>query len=696
MFLNAKPVWIAGKASEMNVQAAIRTRVAACDALSLHITGTVFYRVFVNGAFLAAGPARAAEGYLREDVLPLEGFAPGRELEIEIEAMGYNCGSLATVWQRPCLLAELRQKDTVLWHTDETAEAFLPGTRVQKVERYSVQRHFSEVWDFRGGKEVKAQLEIVPDAYTVIPRKAPHPLYEKLTLHTAHRVGTFCYDETLPYKEKKYSWRSIPKHWGVFEDEEVISRPTKWVQRQKQTVTGENQPLPLTLREGEYAILDFGRIEAGFLTAALESCGESDVVIGFTELYLGEQFQFTQMNAHNTIELFLEDGKCDFQSFEPYTFRYAIVMVKAGELKLSGFGALTYVSDLRAVPELPYENETQAAIGRAAIRNLSHNAVDIYMDCPSRERAGWLADGYFIARAEYAMTGKTRIEDVFLENYRLFPNSKGELPKGALPETYPSDIPPGGTFIPQFDLWYILQVEQYIHRRGNAQKKEEFRKSIYGVLAFFRTYENSDGLVEGLPSWNFIEWSGANDWCQDVNYPTNFLYAAALEAAGRLYADDGLKRHAELVRKTTIAQSFNGRYFLDHSVCGEDGSLTVQDHASEVCQYYALLFGGIDPDAPEYAFLRQLVTDVFAVDREGKMPEIIEINVFPGLFLRMDTLLMLGEYDLALRTVEDFFGKMEPYTGTLWEYRQFKGSYDHGFSAIAYAVMKEALEKKGK
>ncbi len=680
----------------MNIQAAIRTRVAACDALRLHIAGTVFYRVFVNGQFLAAGPARAAEGYLREDILPLNGYAPGEELCIEIEAMGYNCGSLATVWQRPCLLAELRQEGKVLWYTCEKTDACLPGTRVQKVERYSVQRHFSEVWDFRNVREVPAQLEIVPDAYKIIDRKAPYPLYEKLRVPTAHRVGTFAFDETLPYKEKKYSWRSIPKHWGVFDDEEVVSHPTKWLQRQKQTVTGENKELPLTLREGQYAILDFGRIEAGFLTANMESLCESDVVIGFTELYLGEQFQFTQMNAHNTLEYFLPQGTFETQCFEPYTFRYAIVMVRSGEIKLSGFGALTYVSDLRDVPELPYENETQAAIGKAAIRNLSHNALDIYMDCPSRERAGWLADGYFIAQAEYAMTGKTRIEDVFLENYRLFPNSKGEIPKGALPETYPSDIPPGGTFIPQFNLWYILQVEQYIHHRGNAQKKEEFRKSVYGILAFFRTHENSDGLVEGLPSWNFIEWSGANDWCQDVNYPTNFLYAAALEAAGKLYADEGLLRHAEVVRKATIAQSFNGKYFLDHSVRAEDGSLVLQEHASEVCQYYALLFGGIDPNAEEYGFLRHLVTDVFALDREGKMPEIIEINVFPGLFLRMDTLLMLGEYDLALRTVEDFFGKMEPYTGTLWEYRQFKGSYDHGFSAVAYAVMKKAFEEKCK
>ena len=96
MFLRAKPVWIAGKAEEMNIQAAIRTRVAACDTLCLHITGTAFYRLYVNGSFVASGPARGPEGYLREDVIGLS-YPEGEMLAIEIEAMGYYCGSLAAV-----------------------------------------------------------------------------------------------------------------------------------------------------------------------------------------------------------------------------------------------------------------------------------------------------------------------------------------------------------------------------------------------------------------------------------------------------------------------------------------------------------------------------------------------------------------------------------------------------------------------
>ena len=51
----------------------------------------------------------------------------------------------------------------------------------------------------------------------------------------------------------------------------------------------------------------------------------------------------------------------------------------------------------------------------------------------------------------------------------------------------------------------------------------------------------------------------------------------------------------------------------------------------------------------------------------------------------------LWQYDLVLQDVVGFFGNMEAYTGTLWEYKNGKGSYDHGFASYALVVIREAL-----
>jgi hypothetical protein len=240
-------------------------------------------------------------------------------------------------------------------------------------------------------------------------------------------------------------------------------------------------------------------------------------------------------------------------------------------------------------------------------------------------------------------------------------------------------------------MWYILQAEEHINHRGRKADAELFRNSINGLLAFYEQYENADGLLERLPSWNFVEWSKANGWTQDVSYPTNFLYAQVLESVYKIYGDEAYLQKANRIRKTAVQQSFNGTVFLDHAIRDENGILQRLDDCSEACQYYAILFGGIDIYDEKYAALRHLVLNVFGAKRTELHPEIVEINAFIGAYLRLEMLLKLKRYDLVLRDVKGLFGNMGQVTGTLWEYRQPTGSRDHGFASYALVAIQAAL-----
>lgn len=112
MFLQAKPIWAKGQSEQKNTFVVFTSRITARKDLLLHIAGTAFYRVFVNGSFLAAGPARCAAGYVREDILHLP--QKSGDLDVVIEAAGYYCKSLATVQQPSCLMAEVRCGQTVV------------------------------------------------------------------------------------------------------------------------------------------------------------------------------------------------------------------------------------------------------------------------------------------------------------------------------------------------------------------------------------------------------------------------------------------------------------------------------------------------------------------------------------------------------------------------------------------------------
>ena len=138
------------------------------------------------------------------------------------------------------------------------------------------------------------------------------------------------------------------------------------------------------------------------------------------------------------------------------------------------------------------------------------NALDIFMDCPSRERAGWLCDSYFTARVAFDLSGNHLIETNFLENY-LLPEKFMNIPQGMLPMCYPSDHV-NGNFIPNWAMWFVIELEEYLARSNDRQMIKALEPKVNALLDYFARYENEDELLENLEKWVFVEWSKANDF----------------------------------------------------------------------------------------------------------------------------------------------------------------------------------------
>ncbi len=700
-FKKALPVFEAGKEKEMNYSLILREHTETLAGTVMYITAVSFYRLSVNGRLVSFGPARTAKGYARVDVIELDKYNNENGInDIVIELTGYYCGSLATVRQPSFVQAELRRGDKVILATGKDFEGYRYDRRVQKVERYSVQRHFGEIWDHTTGGVFSPakRIELIPLELGLKYLPAtPAPVYRNIKTDGCVSRGTFEFDENKEYHSNFYSWKGVHEHWGRFETEELFGRPYEWQQRQQMTMTGARSTFPIKLNAGEYALFDLGMIYAGFLSLSANVIKDSDIVIAFTELCSNEEFSFTGMKCQNVIEyIFAKGSQESVMSFEPYTAKNAVVMVKSGEIDLTAFGLTTYEHDSARVIDRDISDPELKKIYDAAVRSFTHNSLDIYMDCPSRERAGWLGDTYFTAQGEYYVTGKSAVEDAFLENYRLYEYTGGELPYGILPECYPSDIE--GNFIPQWDMWYVLQVCQYLNERRPDMNKELFRKSIYDFLEFLFPYENEDGLLQNLPSWNFVEWSRANTWVQDVNYPTNFLYAETLRETAKLYGDNALLERSNRVREMTKKRSWNGDVFIDNAVKDENGVLHNTLNFSEAGQYYAILFGDLNLNDPIYDNLKTYIAEDFERFRPDK-EHFVRVNVWIGFYLKMWVFIRWGAWDRLERMIKGVFPEMADETGTLWEYRydQKVGSYDHGFSVyVAYAIgmINEAKKQK--
>ena len=82
----AKAVWPAGLEKEMNTLIAFRTdfEAAAGDDVKLDLVAWYSYRVTLNGAFVAFGPARGPKGFFRPDDLKLPAKDGKNDLQVEV------------------------------------------------------------------------------------------------------------------------------------------------------------------------------------------------------------------------------------------------------------------------------------------------------------------------------------------------------------------------------------------------------------------------------------------------------------------------------------------------------------------------------------------------------------------------------------------------------------------------------------
>jgi alpha-L-rhamnosidase len=324
------------------------------------------------------------------------------------------------------------------------------------------------------------------------------------------------------------------------------------------------------------------------------------------------------------------------------------------------------------------------------VETFKQNALDVFMDCPQRERAGWLCDSYFTSRTAFYLSGNTLIETNFLENF-LLPEKFRYIPEGMLPMCYPSDHP-DGTFIPNWAMWFVIELEEYVQRSGNSRMAQELQPKVMALLDYFAKYENEDGLLEKLEKWIFLEWSKANDFVQDVSYPTNMLYAKTLEMVAKLYNNPALATKAARIRETIRKQSFDGTFFIDNAIRENGHPVPQKNNRTETCQYYAFFTGTATPET--HPALWKILLNDFGPKRKTTKAyaEIYPSNAFIGNYLRLEVLARYGHVKQLLNECIDEYLYMANLTGTLWEHTSAWASCNHGFAShIAHVFYRDML-----
>jgi alpha-L-rhamnosidase len=696
-FLSAKPIWPKGREREKNLTVGFRTsfKAPAEEKVVLRATGSTIYRVYLNGNFLAHGPARGPHGFFRVDEWDLTpGLQPGMNF-VAFEVAGYNVNSYYVLDQLSFLQAEVVAGGKILASTGGSGAPFTAAIlpeRVQKVQRFSFQRPFSEVYRLAPGYDrwrldasaARGETKVaVQPTKALLPRRVEYPDYvvrQPAWLVSQGLVKTGVKVEH-PWKDR--SLTAIGPKLGGYPENELETIPSL----ELQTVANATNHLvnrPWTphqsavLASNGWEIVDFGCNLTGFVGAKLYCRTKTRLFLTFDEILSNEDVDFKRLGCVNIISYELQPGTYEVESIEPNTLRYLKLIVLQGDCEVQNLYLREYAGAGVWQAQFAASDEQLNRLFAAGRETFRQNALDIFMDCPSRERAGWLCDSFFTSRVAKDLCGDTRIEKNFFENF-LLPAKFAYLPDGMLPMCYPADHN-DGVFIPNWALWFVVELEEYLVRSGDRETVDALRPRVLRLFEYFKKFRNDDGLLENLESWVFVEWSAANSFVQDVNYPSNMLYAKALDAAGKMYGMSELSDDAQRIRETIRRQSYEDGFFADNAK-RVNGQLQTTTNRTEVCQYFAFFFDVAKPETHPDLW-QHLVKDFGPQRKQTKaFPDVHPANAFIGNVLRLELLSRYGRCQQLLDESLAYQLYMADRTGTLWENDGAYASCNHGFAS---------------
>lgn len=683
MFQKAKPIWEDGKGYEKNTHLVFKAQLDK-KITRLKIASSVSYQVFINGKFKAIGPARCGKDHFYVDDICINDTFETSETKVEILCFYYGVPEYNKVLQKPFLCCEIYRNEKPIAYTGSDSFKIIHlENYIQNTSLWSLQRGFAESYVIDGSMGKTVGYEIQNDK-KYLKRLTPYPLYEetllceeaycgKVSVNEYHGKSPFWYDEE-PYRTQ-YKDYMLPAE-QIEEDITKLLCGFSYSLSKEKTSSKE-----LILNKYDYKLCQFPSEKTGVISFTAQAEKECDLWIVYDEILCGSVINPHRLDCNNAIRYRLSKGKHYLVSFEPVSMKHIAFFLTEGSAVVSNVKLLEY-SHPPIDKDVSFGSDKLDKIYDAAVQTFRQNALDILMDCPSRERAGYFCDSYFTARVEHLLTGANTIEKAFFENY-LCEDKYDGLPDGMVPMCYPATHS-NGVYIPNWAMWLVLELEDYQKRTGDNNLVERFRKHIYRICDFFRTYENDDGLLENLESWIFVEWSKANEFVKGVNYPSNMVYYAMLKSISRIYNDALADEKAEKIKKTIIQQSFNGVFFRDDNVD--------ESHITEVCQYYAFYMGIANRE--EFSELWNILLDEFGPISEPKDSHsyVFPANVFIGHYLRMELLLKYGYKAQLLKEIENGFLYMAETTGTLWEKLAPSASCNHGFASYIAYLLKNTID----
>ena len=718
----AVPVFLPGLSQEDNVQAGfIRTvcinKEQAVD-IQVYVTAATFYRMYINGQVAAHGPARAGKGDMRVDVVDVSKLVHAGEnifaFEVTSHGNPFNSYSNEIVCCPGLLAVAIVSDNEIIDKTDETWRGVHLTQRRKYAERISHCRENAEIYDldmtyeaWRVSHDICAtQVQVFDWTYNLLPRGMSMPDLSRVGQPRLVYYGGAYIDENIEVERPWYENNHKAHFANVTEKpgleyvktvETALFKGSK-VEIKDKTLYATNIPQDKTV----YLHYDFMENNVAFIGIDFETEYGGVIDIVHLENYgLWDCKEGKPLSTNPVTRLHVPAGRFRFLTMEPALFRYVKLYFRGtGAFHINDLYALDYTYPDTLNGCFQCSDDDLNRLYMASRRTLKLNTLDIFMDCPDRERGGWLCDSPWTARAQAQMMGDSTVERAFIENFLR--TDASATWHSFFPESYPGNKLPSTlcNSITTWSFWLMIELCEYTMRTNDTYLMYTYKDRVEAFVNGSLEIIGKSGLLENMPCI-FIDWSVANNTenTQPISTAANALYIKMLGDLGSLYGRKDWIDKSNIMKRilcdALLAASNDTPWSqpaIPDAMRYEDGKFYLKGCYSEAAQYLILwsdLFSNIELTRKQQQTVSKIkdttVKNMGIIPKFAPSTNVGGSNLFIGLCIRLDMLAKMGKYDVLLNELKAiYYPQLQEGPGTLWETRDIHTtSRCHGFNAHA-------------
>ena len=344
------------------------------------------------------------------------------------------------------------------------------------------------------------------------------------------------------------------RHGKIFE-----ARPIPLLYRREKEIPGWE---PCTIPAGEKAgfVLDAGELTTAYFRIGFEGGTGAKIRLTYAESYFqkdegGKVFKGVRNDTTGFIDGIHDDyivgGSGIYEPFRFRTFRFIRVDVENAE------EPLTILPQKYVETAYPLVNDRRPKIGDpkkqklydVALRTLQLCMHDTYEDCPYYEQLMYGGDTRLEILFTYAASGDLAMPR---QAIRLFASSLQN--NGFTQARFPSREE---QTIPAFSLYFVMMLEDYLNRTGDAEFIRPFIPAAERIVETFLAKRLPDGLLAPQGYWDYFDWT--EEWAAGhfTNTPTAVLKGESfLQNIFFVYGTQALIRILPQFGRASLAETY--------------------------------------------------------------------------------------------------------------------------------------------